>query len=88
MVATNMEKKEIELKEEDLNKVCRLCLQHDVEFSISVFDRIDPNPKKKPLADRIFELFHINVSKLIKIMAIFAFSHHLYFIGSYFFYRY
>lgn len=71
MVVISMEDKEIELKEEDLKKVCRLCLQQDVEFSISVFDRIDPNPKKKPLVNRIFELFHVNVSKL---------SHHLHFL--------
>lgn len=52
---------EITLKEENLEKICRLCLQEDVDFSISIFDRDDPDTEKKTLVDRIYELFHINV---------------------------
>lgn len=72
MIAISMDSKEIELQEENLKDICRLCLQQDDEFSISVFDRVDPNPKKKPLVDRIFELFHISVS-------VFSLSSHSYY---------
>lgn len=44
----------------NLKEICRLCLKHD-DISISIFDRIDPNPNKRPLSDRIHELYQIKV---------------------------
>lgn len=76
MVVFNMDDKEIELNEDNLKKICRICLQKDDEFSISVFDRIDPNSKKKPLIDRIFELYQVYVSILVHI---FILRHTVYF---------
>lgn len=50
-----------DLKEENYKNVCRLCLQEDEDFTINIFDRIDPNPRKRPLSLRIFELYQIRV---------------------------
>lgn len=46
---------------DNLKEICRLCLKYD-EISISIFERIDPNPNKRPLSDRIHDLYQIKVS--------------------------
>lgn len=51
----------VHLKEQNFSKICRLCLQEDKDLSFSIFDRIDPNPNKGPLKDRIFELYQVKV---------------------------
>lgn len=48
------------LTRENLTNICRLCLQL-AKYSINIFDRVDPNPNKKPLKDRIFEMYAIKV---------------------------
>lgn len=48
------------LEDVNLAQICRLCLQMD-DLMISIYDRIDPNPRKRPLVDRIFELYQIQV---------------------------
>lgn len=45
----------------DLEQICRLCLQMD-DLMICIYDRLDPNPKKRPLSERILELFQIEVA--------------------------
>lgn len=45
----------------DLEQICRLCLQMD-DLMICIYDRLDPNPKKRPLCERIYELYQIEVS--------------------------
>lgn len=50
----------INLNVDELDQVCRLCLQTD-DFMISMYDRIDPNPKKRPLCERVHELYQIKV---------------------------
>lgn len=52
----------VELKKENYQNICRLCLHEDEEFTINIFDRIDPNPSKRPLSLRIFELYQIQVN--------------------------
>lgn len=54
----------VQLCEQNLSKICRLCLQEDSDFSFSIFDRIDPNPNKRPLKDRIYELYQVKVMYL------------------------
>lgn len=44
----------------DLEQICRLCLQLD-DLMISVYERLDPDPRKRPLVERIFELYQIEV---------------------------
>ncbi|KAJ6649994.1 Zinc finger protein [Pseudolycoriella hygida] len=50
-----------DLTRENLSSICRLCLQL-TNLSISIYDRKDPNPNKKPLKDRIFEMYAVKVS--------------------------
>lgn len=50
----------IQLNVDELDQVCRLCLQTD-DFMISMYDRIDPNPEKGPLCERIHDLYQIKV---------------------------
>lgn len=50
------------LNVEVLDQVCRLCLQTD-ELMICIYDRIDPNPNKRPLCDRVYELYQIRVRR-------------------------
>lgn len=57
----SQDKQDVQLTEENLKNICRLCLRIDDEITISIFDRPDPNPKKRPLAERIQELYQINV---------------------------
>lgn len=63
-----MDTNDVQLNEANFSQICRLCLQVDNEFSISVFDRIDPNPTKRPLVERIFDLYQVQVSESIVII--------------------
>lgn len=67
---------DVQLIEANFSQICRLCLQEDDEFSISVFDRIDPNPNKQPLVDRIYDLYQVQVSCRSHCVAIAYFSQH------------
>lgn len=51
---------DVQLTEQNFRNVCRLCLRADEDF-INVFDRIDQNPSKQPLAERIYDLYQIKV---------------------------
>lgn len=62
MIST-MSERDVHLSEQSLAKICRLCLQEDSDFSFSIFDRHDPNPNKRPLKDRIFELYQVKVKR-------------------------
>lgn len=55
------EDEDVQLTEQNFRNVCRLCLHADDEF-INVFDRIEQNPSKQPLADRVYDLYQIKVS--------------------------
>lgn len=57
----SQQNEDVQLSEENFRNVCRLCLRDDEEF-ISVFDRIDQNPSKRPLPERIYDLYQIKVS--------------------------
>lgn len=48
------------LTRENLATICRLCLKFS-KLSISIFDRKDPNPNKKSLKDRIYDMYSIKV---------------------------
>lgn len=54
------ENEDVQLTEQNFRNVCRLCLHADEEF-INVFDRIEQNPSKRPLADRVYDLYQIKV---------------------------
>lgn len=54
--------REVELSEQALPKICRLCHREDNNSCVSVYDCIEP--RKRPLIDRIYELFDIRVSKI------------------------
>lgn len=60
------------LTSENLTNICRLCLKLS-KFAISIFDRIDPNPNKKSLKDRIFDMYSIKVNLFEKLSAKFFF---------------
>lgn len=64
------ENQEIQLSEQNLKSICRLCLREDEEFAINIFDRADSCSKKLPLAKRIQELYQINVSNFRKFKSI------------------
>lgn len=49
------------LSEENFPNLCRLCLQND-DFIVDIFHSLDPNPSRKPLPERIFDLYQIKVS--------------------------
>ncbi|XP_037048070.1 zinc finger protein 271-like [Bradysia coprophila] len=51
----------LDLTRENLTSICRLCLKVP-KISISIFDRVDPNPNKKPLKDRIWAMYSVKVS--------------------------
>lgn len=55
------ENEDVQLTEQNFRNVCRLCLRADEDF-INVFDRIDQNPLKRPLTERIYDLYQIKVS--------------------------
>lgn len=55
------ENDDVHLTEQNFRNVCRLCLRSDEDF-IDVFDRIDQNSSKRPLADRVYDLYQIKVS--------------------------
>lgn len=55
------ENEDVQLTEQNFRNVCRLCLHADEEF-INVFDRMEQNPLKQPLADRVYDLYQIKVS--------------------------
>lgn len=61
-----MEGSDVHLNEANFSRICRLCLQEDTEFSISAFDRTDPN--KQPLVERIFDLYQVQVSVIVPII--------------------
>lgn len=54
------ENDDVQLNEQNFRNICRLCLRADEEF-INVFDRIEQNPMKRPLADRVYDLYQIKV---------------------------
>lgn len=56
---------DVQLNEKNFLRVCRLCLLEDVDFNISVFDRVDTNPNKRPLVERIHELYQIQVNYVV-----------------------
>lgn len=56
------ENEDVQLTEQNFRNVCRLCLQADDEF-VNVFDRIEQNPLKQPLAERVYDLYQIKVSE-------------------------
>lgn len=56
-----LESDDVQLTEENFRRVCRLCLHADEEL-IDVFDGIDGNPLKRPLAERVYDLYQIKVS--------------------------
>lgn len=49
-----------DLSIENLAKICRLCLKLH-EFTISIYDRFDPNPNKRLFVDRLYELYNLQV---------------------------
>lgn len=53
---------EIGLTDDNLPNLCRLCLQVD-DFIVDIFHRLDPNPFKQPLPERIYELYQVKVGK-------------------------
>lgn len=55
------ENDDVQLSEENFRNVCRLCLHADEDF-VNVFERIDQNPSKRPLAGRVYDLYQIKVS--------------------------
>lgn len=57
------ENDDVQLTEQNFRHVCRLCLHADEDF-IDVFDGIDRNPSKQPLADRVYDLYQIKVNIL------------------------
>lgn len=59
-----LENDDVQLTEQNFRNVCRLCLQSDEDF-VNVFERIDKNPLKRPLADRVYDLYQIKVSSMI-----------------------
>lgn len=48
---------------DSLGQICRLCLKLD-DLMISIYDRLDPNPNKRPLHERIEDMFHVKVRAL------------------------
>lgn len=55
------ENEDVQLTEQNFRHVCRLCLQAD-EVVVNVFEGIETNPSKRPLADRVYDLYQIKVS--------------------------
>lgn len=55
---------DLEASDDSLGQICRLCLKLD-DLMISIYDRLDPNPNKRPLHERIADMFHVKVSVLI-----------------------
>lgn len=51
---------DLEADAANLMQICRLCLKMD-DLMISIYDRLDPNPNKRPLHERIADMFHIQV---------------------------
>lgn len=72
MISKMMEGSDVQLNEANFSQICRLCLQEDNEFSISAFDRTDPN--KRPLVERIFDLFQVQVSVIGPIVLFLPFA--------------
>lgn len=68
-----MEKNDWSLTRENLANICRLCLKLS-KFSISIFDRVDPNPNKRSLKDRIFDMYAIKVKYSYQKSLIFRFD--------------
>lgn len=64
VAVSNNNKDDGGLNVEVLDQVCRLCLQTD-ELMICIYDRIDPNPNKRPLCDRVYELYQIRVRRCV-----------------------
>lgn len=64
MKTEDEERPTIHLNADELDQVCRLCLQ-TADFMISMYDRIDPNPEKRPLCERVHDLYQIKVSKIV-----------------------
>lgn len=58
-----LENDDVQLTKQNFRRVCRLCLHADEEL-IDVFDGFDENPLKRPLAERVYELYQIKVSNL------------------------
>lgn len=58
-----LENDDVQLTKQNFRRVCRLCLHGD-EDVIDVFDGIDENPLKRPLAERVYDLYQIKVSKI------------------------
>ncbi|XP_031617047.1 zinc finger protein 1 homolog [Contarinia nasturtii] len=56
------ENENVQLNEQNFRHVCRLCLQSDEVF-INVFEGIEQNPSKRPLADRVYDLYQIKLLK-------------------------
>lgn len=48
---------------DSLGQICRLCLKLD-DLMISIYDRLDPNPNKRPLHERIEDMFHVKVRQM------------------------
>lgn len=50
------------MTDDNFPNVCRLCLQVD-DFIVDIFHNLDPNPDKRPLPERIYDLFQVKVAK-------------------------
>lgn len=55
---------DLEADGDSLAQICRLCLKLD-DLMISIYDRLDPNPNKRPLHERIEDMFHVKVSDYV-----------------------
>lgn len=53
---------DVQLTEQNFRNVCRLCLHADEEF-VNVFDRIELNPQKRPLVERVYDMYQIKVRR-------------------------
>lgn len=51
----------VQLTKQNFRQVCRLCLHADEDL-VDVFDGIEENPLKGPLAERVYDLYQIKVS--------------------------
>lgn len=58
-----LENDDVQLTKQNFRRVCRLCLHAD-DVLIDVLDGIDENPLKRPLAERVYDLYQIKVSYL------------------------